>query len=52
MASSTGLRECPVLLKAYSTFGGTSVCDIVTVWQEQKENVRIVDYDLPIKSES
>ena len=30
---------------------GTSVCDIVTVWQEQKENMRIVDYDLPIKSE-
>ena len=30
---------------------GVSVCDIVTTWQEQSENVRIVDYDLPIKSE-
>jgi acyl-ACP thioesterase len=30
---------------------GTSVCDIVTTWQEQKENTRIVDYDLPIKNE-
>ena len=30
---------------------GTSVCDIVTIWQEQTENVRIVDCDLPIKNE-